>query len=93
MFVLRKLVNGRAVNFRNADNRGVLPFRDGKRRLYVCRSRLRGERGWQDLAFDDTFSAFRNALQDFLEGARTRTSRSPAAFNRRVVSIIEAGLL
>jgi predicted dehydrogenase len=54
--------------------------------------RVHGELGWVDLVFADAFRAFRAALMDFVEGIRTRTCRSPYAFNERVVSIIETGL-
>ena len=54
--------------------------------------RVHGERGWHDLIFTDSFSAFKSALSDFVEGIRTRTCRSPYEFNRQVVSIIESGL-
>lgn len=54
--------------------------------------RVHGEANWCDLVFTDSFSAFKSALVDFIEGIQTRTCRSPYAFNERVVSIIEAGL-
>ncbi len=54
--------------------------------------RIHGEFGWHDLVFTDSFSAFKSALVDFIEGVRTRTCRSPYEFNRQVVSIIETGL-
>ena len=54
--------------------------------------RVHGELGWQDLVFKDSFSAFKSALVDFIEGVRDRTCHSPYEFNRQVVSIIELGL-
>jgi len=54
--------------------------------------RIHGERGWQELVFADAFSAFKTALNEFVEGIRTKTCRSPIEFNRQVVSIIESGL-
>jgi predicted dehydrogenase len=54
--------------------------------------RVHGERAWHDLVFKDSFSAFKAALSEFVEGVRTKTCRSPYEFNRRVVSIIELGL-
>lgn len=54
--------------------------------------RVHGERGWHDLIFKDSFSAFKAALSEFVEGIRTKTCRSPYEFNRQVVSIIESGL-
>lgn len=54
--------------------------------------RIHGERGWHDLVFADSFSAFKSALVAFVEGVRTRTCRSPMGFNEQVVAIIESGL-
>lgn len=54
--------------------------------------RVYGERGWHDLVFKDSFSAFKAALIEYLEGIKTNTCRSPYDFNRQVVSIIEFGL-
>lgn len=53
--------------------------------------RVIGAHGWQDKVFQDTFTAFKAALQDFVDGVRTETVRSPVAFNKKVVSLIEAG--
>jgi len=54
--------------------------------------RAHGENGWHDLIFKDSFSAFKAALSEFVDGIRTKTCRSPYNSNRQVVSIIEAGL-
>lgn len=54
--------------------------------------RVHGTRGWKDLVFTDSFSAFRAALKDFVEGVETKTARSPRDFNERVVQLVEAGL-
>lgn len=53
--------------------------------------RIHGEKSWHDLTFSDSFSAFKRALQDFIDGIETKTCRSPFEFNRQVVTIIEAG--
>jgi predicted dehydrogenase len=53
--------------------------------------RVHGRHGWQDLIFRDAFGAFKSALNDFIDGVRTGTERSPLAFNQRVVAIIEPG--
>lgn len=55
--------------------------------------RLYGQNGWHDLTFSDSFSAFKSALNDFVNGVHTKTCKSPKAFNARVVSIIEMGLV
>lgn len=54
--------------------------------------RIFGEQGWIELASFNAFSAFKTALSEFIKGANTKTRRSPIEFNRKVVSIIEAGL-
>ncbi|MGE4534753.1 Gfo/Idh/MocA family oxidoreductase [Halomonas sp.] len=54
--------------------------------------RVHGTKGWKDLVFTDSFSAFRAALLDFVEGIETRTVRSPRAYNEKVIKILEAGL-
>jgi predicted dehydrogenase len=54
--------------------------------------RVFGELGWKELLFLDTFSAFKTALSEFVDGIRTKTCRSPIEFNRQVVSIIESGM-
>lgn len=54
--------------------------------------RLVGETGWCDLQFKDTFSAFKAALTDFVEGVRVRDVRAKPSFVRRVVEIIEFGI-
>jgi predicted dehydrogenase len=54
--------------------------------------RVYGTLGWRDLVFSDSFSAFKCALQDFIDGIKTNSCRSPFEFNRQVVTIIEAGV-
>lgn len=53
--------------------------------------RVMGERGWRDLFFRDTFSAFRAALADFVGGIRCRDVRTSPEFVHRVVDLIERG--
>lgn len=53
--------------------------------------RVIGARSWQDKIFHDSFTAFKAALQDFVNGIRSKSIRSPESFNRKVVSLIEAG--
>jgi predicted dehydrogenase len=54
--------------------------------------RVLGSKGWQDKLFTDSFTSFRAALQDFVDGIRSKTVQSPPDFNRKVVSLIEAGI-
>lgn len=83
---------GRAVSLDFADGITADLAALGKHVASPIFIRVHGELGWCDLVFTDSFSAFKSALVDFVEGIRTRTCRSPRAFNERVVSIIEAGL-
>lgn len=53
--------------------------------------RVMGETGWRDLTFADSFTAFRAALQDFVDGIRARDVRTAPAFVRRVVQVLQAG--
>ncbi len=45
----------------------------------------------KELVFCGTFAAFKAALQDFVDGVKTGSVRSPRYFNQRVVEFIEAG--
>nr|WP_298164611.1 Gfo/Idh/MocA family oxidoreductase [uncultured Pseudomonas sp.] len=53
--------------------------------------RVIGSKGWKDLVFTDSFSAFKAALQDFVDGVRAKSVNSLPEFNRKVVGLIEAG--
>ena len=53
--------------------------------------RIVGTKGFKDLVFRDSFSAFKSALEAFLEGIRDQTVASPKSFNRRVVQLLERG--
>lgn len=53
--------------------------------------RVIGSKGWKDLVFADSFSAFKAALQDFVDGVRAKSVNSLPEFNRKVVGLIEAG--
>ncbi|WP_412852672.1 Gfo/Idh/MocA family protein [Ectothiorhodospira shaposhnikovii] len=54
--------------------------------------RIIGTQGFKDLCFTDSFSAFKRALEAFIEGARNRTVISPKSFNQRVVQLLERGM-
>ncbi len=56
--------------------------------LRVC-----GTEGWKDLTFSDSFSAFKKALETFVEGIQDKTAKSSKSFNAKVVNIIEQGRL
>jgi len=53
--------------------------------------RLIGENGWKDMFFQDAFSAFKSAIEEFLAGIRRRENRIAPEFMLEVVSLIEAG--
>ena len=55
--------------------------------------RIVGTKGFKDLVFSDSFSAFKSALEIFLEGVRSRSEASPKAFNKLVVTLLEKGAL
>lgn len=54
--------------------------------------RVFGDKDWVDLVFSDTFTAFKRALSEFLGGIESSCIKSPYAFNKEVVSIIETGI-
>ncbi len=53
--------------------------------------RVIGEKGWKDLVFQDSFSAFRSALQAFVDSVQARRPSIPESFVVEVVDLIEAG--
>lgn len=53
--------------------------------------RVMGDKGWCDLTFNDTFTAFRVALQKFIDGVLHRQDYIPRQFTLDVVDIIERG--
>ena len=52
---------------------------------------IHGVKATLDLDFNDSFSAFKSALQDFVDGVRFKSIRSNPAFNRACVAMIEMG--
>ena len=53
--------------------------------------RVIGDHGWKDLIFQDAFTAFRSALQAFVDSVRTRRPAIAESFVMDVVALIEAG--
>lgn len=53
--------------------------------------RVIGDKGWRDLVFQDSFSAFRSALQVFVDSVRTQVPAIPEESTLAVVDLIEAG--
>lgn len=54
--------------------------------------RLFGDKGYRELVFEDTFFAFRSALQLFADSIRTGSVPTPKQGVLRAVSIIEGGM-
>jgi predicted dehydrogenase len=53
--------------------------------------RVIGTSGWKDLSFRDTFSAFKSALEAFIQTVRERRPVIDESFTLEVVDLIEAG--
>lgn len=53
--------------------------------------RVCGTKGWKELTFSDSFSAFKKALEAFVMGVKNRTVESPRNYNEKVVNLIEQG--
>ncbi|WP_187298769.1 Gfo/Idh/MocA family protein [Marinobacter sp. F3R11] len=53
--------------------------------------RVIGTKGYKDLNFTDSFSAFKAALEAFVGGIRNREVASPKTFNTLVVELLERG--
>lgn len=51
-----------------------------------------GKKGELNLIFENTFTAFKNTLEDFISGILTGECKSPFAFNAKGVNLIERGL-
>lgn len=51
-----------------------------------------GKKGELNLIFENTFTAFKNTLEDFISGILTGECKSPFAFNAKVVNLIERGI-
>jgi predicted dehydrogenase len=54
--------------------------------------RVSGTKGYKDLNFTDSFSAFKAALQAFVKGIEQNEIVSTKAFNKQVVELLESGL-
>ena len=53
--------------------------------------RVIGTSAYKELVFSDSFSAFKTALEVFVEGIKNRSVASPKAFNELVVELLERG--
>lgn len=56
------------------------------------RIRLYGSRACREMTFTDTFSAFRRALQSFVDGVRSRREVIPRTQLHGIVAILEKGM-
>lgn len=53
---------------------------------------VNGSESSQTLVFSDSFAVFRIALEQFVDGVREKSINSPKAFNKKVVTLIAAGM-
>lgn len=53
--------------------------------------RVMGDLGWKDLFFQDSYSAFKNTLFEFVQGIINRDVRNDPEFMLEVVNLIESG--
>lgn len=53
--------------------------------------RVFGTMGWKDLVFEDAFSAFKGALQEFVHAIVHRDERIDPAFTLEVIDLVERG--
>jgi hypothetical protein len=53
--------------------------------------RIIGDKGWKDLFFQNTYSAFKTALYEFTQGIIHKDERTKAEFILEVIALIEAG--
>jgi hypothetical protein len=77
-----------AVNWNSGIQTTLFATGDGMHPISI---RVVGTKGWKELAFSDSFSAFKAALEAFLLGIKSGTAESPRAFNAQVVQILEKG--
>lgn len=54
--------------------------------------RVVGTKGYKDFVFTDSFSAFKTALEIFVNGVKNNTMKSDQSFHELVVRILEKGL-
>lgn len=54
---------------------------------------MKGTKGEMKLVYRDTFSAFKNALEFFLDVVRGKQSCRPKSFVLKVIEVIEAGII
>lgn len=78
------------VNWRSGVQTAFFATGDGITPISI---RVVGAKGFKDLHFTDSFSAFKSALEEFVEGIRTQTVASPKSFNTLVVQLLERGAL
>lgn len=65
----------------------------GSKAMAPVSLRVFGDEGWVDMFFSDAFAAFKKAINEFLDGVRASSIKSPYDFNKKVVSIIERGII
>jgi predicted dehydrogenase len=78
------------VNWRSGVQAAFFATGDGVSPISI---RVVGTKGFKDLLFSDSFSAFKSALEAFVEGVRNQTVLSSKRFNTLVVKLLERGAL
>lgn len=76
------------VNWRSGVQTAFFASGDGVPPISI---RIVGTKGFKDLFFSDSFTAFKSALETFVEGIRNQTVASPKSFNALVVQLLERG--
>lgn len=76
------------VNWRSGVQTAFFAVGDGVSPISI---RIVGTRGHKDLVFRDSFTAFKTALEMFVEGIRNQSVTSPKPFNELVVQLLEKG--
>ncbi len=74
------------VNWRSGVQTAFFATGDGVSPISI---RVVGTKGFKDLIFRDSFSAFKSALEAFVEGIRSQSVASPKSFNTLVVQLLE----
>ena len=78
------------VNWRSGVQTSFFAVGDGVSPISI---RIIGTKGFKDLIFTDSFSAFKSALEVFVEGVRNQSVVSQKSFNTLVVQLLERGAI
>jgi hypothetical protein len=70
----------------------IAQFQSGGNLPIPLSIKLQGDKGYQELKFQDTFYAFKTALNCFVDIVNGNKYNIPKAFTKEMVTIIEAGI-